>query len=1153
MQKAHVNQNWKNKPLLETPLNAANLNRLDLSVDEIDDRVITLDTVKANQSDLLQTVKNVTFDRTNGTFTFIRFNNTTFSVDTDLEKISVNFDYDDDPTSAHYQQLVITLIDGTVKYIDMSALITQFEFVDSAFLHFTVTLDGKVSATIIDGSITESKLEPNFLANCRLEVSKAEGFAQEAESWANGQKDGVDVPSTDPAYNNHAKKYAQDSAASATASAGSASAAAVSAGSASDAASRAALSATAADGSATNAATSESNAQTYANNANTSANNAYNSATEAARQVTLAANQVTLATNQAERAEAEADIAESFAGDASDSADDAAQSASDAAQSVTDAAAQVTLAAGQVTLATEQAVLAESYTHGNTGARQGEGSDNCEYYKDRCEAIVASLDNPFTPMGTIHFNGLPATITMGHMYNIDEDFTSDSRFEDGGGKLYLAGTNVYGTANSKWDCLSGTVPVINGKSGSQITLDGRDILLTGYSKPSSGSAITALDSTNAAIGKLEALMGELGESVADGKASLASAITDKGVTTASDASFATMAANIELIETAGTYQDKSVSPSAGQQVITADEGYDALSSVTVNAISPYRSAGDPATYAMYVTYDRRCVYFDEGFYPSATVKGSYVTITAAQVKSLTDFQAKTITPTTSEQVITADEGYDAMWQVIVNPVSLQTKTVDASASAAVEVTPDSGYMGLSKVTITQIPLTTKTVSPTTSNKTYTPGTGYVGFSSVTVKKYSVQAKTADASVDAAVVVTPDSGYVGLSKVTISQAPKTRIGVYYSSSHKASGAGYKDRILTDKYVKMVGLNEDDCGIIALLFDDTGYKIDDGTVVVRCIDGYNTDVFGSSINTVAYLGGNSYPTKGIILTHAGIKTLPTLPFSFKNGCAVFYKGEIHILGTSASTSYYKAHYKLKSDFSAWVSVSTLPYNFYNGAAVSIVDSSGKEYIDILSGAGNSTAHYRWNGSTWTSKSTLPYSASGLSAVSIEWSDNIYIFGGGTTTANRKKFYKYNGSSWTGLTSMPIEFTGGCASVAEEYATVGSYDHYFFVMGSTTNPTKCYMIKIGYAGDVGTWKEVYNTANNISFGRHAIVTSFFNANPFLYTIHMINDRIGVMFELSNSADYIYNNSGLEYWNIVNYLARNIFRQRLFLCDDMDICSSY
>lgn len=211
MQKAHdasYNSYWKNLPDITTPIVAEQLNRNELTVDTLDDRIVTFDTTKADETDMLVAFKSVSFDSSTGVFTFTKFNNTTVDVNTDLEKIAVNFDYDDDPTSAHYQQLIITLLDGTVKYIDMSALITQYEFNNSSTIAFTVGSGGAISAAVIDGSITEAKLQPNFLADCRSERTKAETASSNSEAWAVGQRSGSDVPSTDETYHNNSKYYA---------------------------------------------------------------------------------------------------------------------------------------------------------------------------------------------------------------------------------------------------------------------------------------------------------------------------------------------------------------------------------------------------------------------------------------------------------------------------------------------------------------------------------------------------------------------------------------------------------------------------------------------------------------------------------------------------------------------------------------------------------------------------------------------------------------------------------------------------------------------------------------------------------------------------------------------------------------------------------
>lgn len=210
MQKAHDasrNNYWRNLPEITTPIVAEELNRNEQSVDAIDDRVVTMDTTKANQSDMLQAVKTIAFNDQTGVFRITFFNESYIDIDTDIEKIAINFDYDDDPTSAHYQQLIIELDDGTYKYIDLSALITQYEFIDSTQIHFDIT-GGSVSASVKNGSITENKLQPNFLADVRLERSKAEQASSNAEAWAVGERGGSPVDPTDDTYENNSKYYA---------------------------------------------------------------------------------------------------------------------------------------------------------------------------------------------------------------------------------------------------------------------------------------------------------------------------------------------------------------------------------------------------------------------------------------------------------------------------------------------------------------------------------------------------------------------------------------------------------------------------------------------------------------------------------------------------------------------------------------------------------------------------------------------------------------------------------------------------------------------------------------------------------------------------------------------------------------------------------
>lgn len=175
MNKAYNRINWENYPSDATPLNKANLNSLDSATDTIDDRVITLDTTKATKTEVATLVSDVTFEESTGIITITKKNGSRVTIDTQMEKIAVNFTYN--PTT---QQIILTLIDGTKQYIDLSALITQYEFLDTDTVAFIIDTDGKVSAIVKEGSIKEEHLEPNYLAKVKVEVAKAQTSASNA-------------------------------------------------------------------------------------------------------------------------------------------------------------------------------------------------------------------------------------------------------------------------------------------------------------------------------------------------------------------------------------------------------------------------------------------------------------------------------------------------------------------------------------------------------------------------------------------------------------------------------------------------------------------------------------------------------------------------------------------------------------------------------------------------------------------------------------------------------------------------------------------------------------------------------------------------------------------------------------------------------------
>ena len=193
MQKIYSRINWENFPSEKTAVNESNLNKMDSAIDNLDDRVVAMDASKVDLTKAKDLVEEILWDESNGTLTVVKMNGSRAVIDTKLEKLAVNFTY-----NPQTQQLVITLDDGTVQNVDLSSLITEYEFLDSDTIAFEI-VDGKVKAIVKNGSITEDKLQPNFLADVKVESAKAVASAKSAgESETNAAKSATDAK--DSAY-----------------------------------------------------------------------------------------------------------------------------------------------------------------------------------------------------------------------------------------------------------------------------------------------------------------------------------------------------------------------------------------------------------------------------------------------------------------------------------------------------------------------------------------------------------------------------------------------------------------------------------------------------------------------------------------------------------------------------------------------------------------------------------------------------------------------------------------------------------------------------------------------------------------------------------------------------------------------------------------
>lgn len=186
MNKAYTRINWENEPSILTPLNEINLNKMDSAINEIDNRVISLDTTKANESDALLMLKDVTYNPTTGVFTFTKKNGTQIIADLNIEKIPVSF------SMSKAGVITMTTTDGTTYTADVSKLIKTYSFEDTDTINMSVYTDADgnktITADIIDGSITDNKLQPNYLADITTQANKSEESAGSSLASANASE-----------------------------------------------------------------------------------------------------------------------------------------------------------------------------------------------------------------------------------------------------------------------------------------------------------------------------------------------------------------------------------------------------------------------------------------------------------------------------------------------------------------------------------------------------------------------------------------------------------------------------------------------------------------------------------------------------------------------------------------------------------------------------------------------------------------------------------------------------------------------------------------------------------------------------------------------------------------------------------------------------
>ena len=261
------------------------------------------------------------------------------------------------------------------------------------------------------------------------------------------------------------------------------------------------------------------------------------------------------------------------------------------------------------------------------------------------------------------------------------------------------------------------------------------------------------------------------------KTDIKTAIEAKGVTVPSSAKIDVFDDYIAQIPTGGSYQSKTISPTESSQTISPDSGYDALSSVTVNAISStYVGSGIARKSSSDLTASGATVTVPAGYYSSQATKS----VSSGSATAPASISGSSATVSTGTNTLTL------------------TKTVGVIPSVSAGYI-SAGTAGNSSVSLTAS-VTTKaaaTITPGTTNQTIASGTYLTGTQTISGDADLVAANikqgtqifgvtgsyTSDATAAASDIVSGETAYANGSKITGSLV----INKYYTGSDTPSSS------------------------------------------------------------------------------------------------------------------------------------------------------------------------------------------------------------------------------------------------------------------------------------------------------------------------------------------------------------------------------
>lgn len=179
LNKVYTRINWEDYPSENTDIDEINLNKMDSAIDALDNRIVSQDALKVDKSAINGNIADWTMDETTGVITITKYNGEKIIFDLNIEKIPVGFSMSDDGI------ITMTTEDGTQFTADIGSMLPVLTFEDSATIAVSVTGTGKnktYSFSIKTGSVTDDMLQPDYLADIRVESANASAYAQSANA-----------------------------------------------------------------------------------------------------------------------------------------------------------------------------------------------------------------------------------------------------------------------------------------------------------------------------------------------------------------------------------------------------------------------------------------------------------------------------------------------------------------------------------------------------------------------------------------------------------------------------------------------------------------------------------------------------------------------------------------------------------------------------------------------------------------------------------------------------------------------------------------------------------------------------------------------------------------------------------------------------------